>query len=206
MKALIAQALEKSLDFPAYVEDVTRLVREGKTSGPHQTERLAHYTKLNLKRMERIMKQAQVPATLQAALLAMPVPMRWLVITEAWCGDAAQNIPYLAQTAAIEGIPFHLVYRDENPELMEQFLTNGSRSIPKLIVLSQNELEPLGTWGPRPVPVQQMVMEYKNQIDHSMQFDTFAENVHHWYTADKGSCLYKELESLLREISARVAV
>ena len=37
-----------------------------------------------------------------------------------------------------ENIELKIVLRDENEELMNEFLTNGSRSIPKLIVLDEN--------------------------------------------------------------------
>ncbi|RNF38437.1 thioredoxin family protein [Planococcus salinus] len=86
-----------------------------------------------------------------------------LVITEDWCGDAMMNNAILRKIADAAGLEVRCVYRDQNLELMDQYLTNGGRSIPKYIILSE-EGEVLGDWGPRAPEVQEFVMEQKAKL------------------------------------------
>lgn len=79
-----------------------------------------------------------------------------LVITEDWCGDAMMNNAVLRKIAEAADIEARCVYRDKNLELMDQYLTNGARSIPKYIILSEQG-EVLGSWGPRAPEVQKFV-------------------------------------------------
>ena len=56
------------------------------------------------------------------------------------------------------GLELRIVLRDEHPEVMDRYLTNGSRSIPIVIALDE-EFRELGHWGPRPRELQAWVME-----------------------------------------------
>ncbi|UJF27787.1 thioredoxin family protein [Planococcus sp. 107-1] len=102
-----------------------------------------------------------------------------LVITEDWCGDAMMNNAILRKIAEASGIEVHCVYRDENLELMDRYLTNGGRSIPKYIFLSK-EGEVLGDWGPRAPKVQEFVMEKKSRLPEKddPQFELHQKTVH----------------------------
>jgi hypothetical protein len=121
----------------------------------------------------------------------------WLVITEAWCGDAAHNLPFMAKMADLmQQVSLRIVLRDENLELMDLFLTNGARSIPKLIRLDEN-LEVIGTWGPRPATLQAMVME--NKKSQAYTYAEFSEVVQTWYNKNKGQEIEQEFIALLEE-------
>lgn len=96
--------------------------------------------------------------------------LRILVITEDWCGDAMVNTPILMKIAEWAGIEVRFVYRDQNLELMDQYLTNGGRSIPKFIYLNEN-FEDVGNWGPRAEPVQMMVDDRKALLPHKDSAD-----------------------------------
>ena len=62
----------------------------------------------------------------------------WLVLSEGWCGDAAQLLPVINKKAELsENIKLKVLLRDENEELMNQFLTNGGKAIPKLIIIEE---------------------------------------------------------------------
>ncbi|MBA2175786.1 thioredoxin family protein [Halobacillus locisalis] len=83
--------------------------------------------------------------------------LRAIILTEDWCGDAMLNIPIYLRFAEAAHIQTHFLRRDENLELMDQYLTNGeSRSIPKIIFLASNGDE-IGTWGPRAPEIQQFL-------------------------------------------------
>ncbi|MBB5181766.1 hypothetical protein HNQ44_003240 [Planomicrobium koreense] len=86
-----------------------------------------------------------------------------LVITEDWCGDAMMNNAILRKIAEASGIKVRCIARDENLELMDRYLTNGGRSIPKYLILSPDG-DVLGTWGPRAPQVQEFVDEQKAKL------------------------------------------
>jgi hypothetical protein len=124
------------------------------------------------------------------------VPLTWVVLAESWCADAAQNLPVFAKIA--EGNPnvkLRILLRDENPEIMNQYLTNGSKSIPKLICLDEN-LNELGTWGPRPKFLQDWL--YENKTNPKMEMSELKEQFQIWYTKDKGQTLQKEMILLMK--------
>ncbi len=138
-------------DYPGFSRWVEALVQVGKTSGLRQKEVLINFTALNLKRMQRIYKTTQLNKALELAVVNLKIPQHWYVITEAWCGDSAQILPVLARIAesAAGKIQLHIFLRDENPEWMDCYLTNGNRSIPKLIAFDKNMKE-IFTWGRAP--------------------------------------------------------
>lgn len=202
--------MQKTLDiipkerfsYEDYIRRVNYLVGKEETSGPNQTESLANYTKLNYRRMVRLNKTVKPSEKIVETISALPFKMHWVVITEAWCGDAAQNIPFIAKLAeACDNVKLELVWRDENINYIDRHLTNGSRSIPKLIVYDEETGDELLVWGPRPEPVQEMVMEYKEKLDHEkMPFDKFAEKIHLWYAKDKNITLENELFHIFQSL------
>ncbi len=125
--------------------------------------------------------------------------MIWLVITEGWCGDAAQNIPVIEKIAAQSAfVETRYVLRDENLALMDAYLTNNARSIPKLIALDAETFEELGTWGPRP----QASMDLFNEMrERGLEKPLIMENLQRWYIADKNQAIQAEFESLFDEWS-----
>ncbi|MBO0959301.1 thioredoxin family protein [Neobacillus sp. MM2021_6] len=85
--------------------------------------------------------------------------LRAIVLTEDWCGDALLNNPILMRVAEAAGIELHFVLRDQNLELMDQYLTNGtSRAIPIFIFINEEGGE-VAVWGPRAAEMQALVME-----------------------------------------------
>lgn len=190
--------ITKGIDYATYLALVHELVSEGKTTGPNQQQDLIDYTKLNLQRMERIYKTTEVMPELVSALKKITAPQTWLVITEAWCGDAAQNIPLLAKLAAIHPyIQLKLVMRDENLELIDQFLTNGGRAIPILLVIDEKQ-QLIFKWGPRPAKAQAMVAAYKQNP--TVSFDEFKVQLQLWYNKDKTHEQQKELVEWLNQL------
>lgn len=188
--------LAKSISYMQYLEMIDKLLVEGKTTGDNHSEEMVEYTRMNMHRMYRMEKTAVLDDEIVQLLLSVENKMTWVVLTEAWCGDAAQNIPAIAKIAAASPlIEVKLLLRDEHPELMDAYLTNGTRSIPKLIVVNTDTLEVLGTWGPRPEAAQQLVQEAK---DNNLPFKEMAEKLHSWYAKDRSRTLQQEFKGLLR--------
>lgn len=170
------------------------LMQQGKTTGDNQSEQYLNYAKLNLQRMRRLEKVTVLTPELQKLLQTLSTPLTWLVITEGWCGDAAQNLPVLEKMAeANAGITLRLVLRDAHPELMDRYLTNGARAIPKLICLDAKGQE-VFTWGPRPAALQHLVMDMKQN---NVSAEDKALAVQQWYNADKTQAMQDEFVALL---------
>lgn len=186
--------LEKAIPYPAYITLVSDLLAEGRTTGPDQSAPMIHYTQLNQQRMHRLDKSIVVLPSAEALIRSITLPQTWLVLTEAWCGDAAQSVPIMHALAVLNPlIELRLLMRDENPELMDRYLTNGvSRSIPKLIAVDTSSLEELFTWGPRPVPLQESFMRMKAE---GMDYHLIKEELQRWYNKDKTVTIQQELST-----------
>ncbi|NUY80584.1 thioredoxin family protein [Flavobacterium sp. MAH-1] len=199
MKMAIAEGLFRSHTYLKYRNIITKLFADGKVTGNSQTEALLGYTKLNESRMNRLDKKLVVPEDLIKRLLALKQKYVWLVISEGWCGDSAQVVPVMNKLATLSpNIELKLVFRDENDALMNTFLTNGSRSIPKLIVLDAETNEVKGTWGPRPKGAADFIKSYKSQ--YGVIDETAKTELHLWYTHDKGLSTQNELIELMEEM------
>jgi len=153
------------------------------------------YIEMNQIRMYRIGKTYMVSAELAEKVKRLPHKVYWLVLTESWCGDASQILPVLNKVAVIsEGkIEMKLVYRDKNPELMDAFLTNQTRSIPKLIQLDTN-FQLTGIWGPRPNEAQQLVKKLKSDPKTA---NDYSKALHLWYAKDQQRSLELDISKLL---------
>ncbi len=191
-----AAYFEQGIPFAVYMEQFERAVAEKRTSGPDQSEFMVHYTLLNLHRMQRLTKHTEIIPSLQQKIQAWERNVRILIITEFWCGDAAQNIPVIEKALSPnKHIDIRYVFRDEHPELMERYLTNGGRSIPKMIVMDAETGADLFTWGPRPAVAQAEMMRMKEA---AFSKDTMVEGIQRWYIADKTLSMQAELETLFR--------
>jgi len=194
--------LEKSMTYAEYIKLIDDLLLDGKTTGTNQSEAMFKYGKLNRQRMHRLEKTVELNDSLKEKANSVERRMIWLIITEGWCGDAAQNIPTIEKIAAESpSIETRYVLRDENLELMDAHLTNNARSIPKLIALDAETLEEIGTWGPRP----QAAMDYFYEMRDggAMEKPQMMENIQRWYLKDKEQSLQKEFETLLDKWSGK---
>lgn len=184
MKNSIKNSLKKTYTYQEYKKLIKNLLVEGKSTGPNQSENLTNYSMLNDRRMKRLDKTIKITDKTTKEIQKINEPQTWLVITEGWCGDAAQNLPVIQKMAELnENIKLKLVLRDENLELMDLFLTNGGRSIPKLIALDPNN-NVINTWGPRPAVATKMVADYK-EANGSLDAQ-FKQDLQVWYNKDKG--------------------
>jgi len=199
MKMAVAQGLLQSHSYIKYRQIVTNLLAQGKSTGNEQSEALTHYTTLNEARMNRLDKQMVITEANIQKLLSLKKNYLWLVLSEGWCGDAAQLLPIFNKMAVLsKHIELKVAFRDENQPLMQLFLTNGARSIPKLIVLDKETSEVLGHWGPRPTGASQLIKSYKQQygsID-----ETAKTELQLWYLHDKGLSTQEELLTLMQRL------
>ena len=189
--------LARAYTYQAYRQLIDELLTQGKTTGPTQSEELTHYTELNVQRMHRLDKTVQVQPALAAAAAGLQGQYLWLIITEGWCGDAAQLVPVFEAVAQASGghLSTRYVLRDEHPELMDNYLTGGSKAIPKLLVINPDTLAELTHWGPRPAPAQALVRQLKAE---DVPHDEFARQLHTWYAHDHTQATQNELLALVQ--------
>lgn len=196
VQELIRESLPEAKSYPAYRELVAKLAQEGKTTGPEQTDALINYTRLNDRRMKRWDKTLKFDQSTIESIEKVKGDITWLVLTESWCGDASPALPVMYKISELEpNIGLKIILRDEHPELMNRFLTNGNRSIPKLIAFDSRNLEVLYEWGPRSKSATELVDNYKKV--HGTLTPEFKENLQVWYNKDKGKSVVEDLLSSL---------
>jgi len=164
---------------------------------PIYDEKYNVYIPLNIKRMERINKTVEIEDADKTFYAQIAKPQKWVVITEPWCGDSAQNLPILAKIVeeSKSKIDLQIILRDENPEWIDRFLTNGSKAIPKLIAMDDNN-QVLFTWGPRPDAAQIISDKWKENKE-TISWEDFEKEMHTWYAHNKGVDTLSEIKSLI---------
>lgn len=193
--------IDNAMSFDEYTGLIDRLLDEGLTTGPVQSEEMLHYARMNRRRMIRLEKTVELGEAVKAAAKEVERKLVWLVITEGWCGDAAQNIPVIEKIAAESiNIETRYILRDENVELIDRFLTNGGRAIPKLVAVDAETFEVLGTWGARPKLAQDLYDELKLQGADKL---LIMENLQRWYNTDKSKAIQVEFTELLEKWAKR---
>lgn len=200
MKTCGLQNISKSYDFNDYKNLVIKYAEEYKTSGEQLIERI-DATLINAQRIKRINKQCIINNKLQLLISQIYKKQKWVLITESWCGDGAQCIPVIAKMAELnDNIKLEIIFRDENPVFMDDFLTNGSRSIPKLICLNKSNHVINFVWGPRPMAIQDKVIELKINTP-TITHEDLVKNIHLWYAKDKTVSIQDDFTNLLSKIN-----
>lgn len=199
------EALQNAYTYQEFRNLVKELYDQGRpTSGEDMDMPLLEFTKVNMKRMDRLEKTLEVKEEVKQALDALPSKIYWVVLAEGWCGDVAQNLPVIHQMAeSSDNVTLKILLRDENLDVMDQYLTNGGRSIPKLICLDAQTLTELGTWGPRPKPLQDFVLKKKEEKPPEQPKKEWVEEIHEymhkWYAEDNGQSLQDEFLGLIED-------
>jgi LPS O-antigen subunit length determinant protein (WzzB/FepE family) len=198
MKKIIEKSLENSYTYQQFRNLVSHLLTENKSTGNIQSEEITAFSSLNDRRMKRLDKTIKISDKTSIAMNTISQPQTWLVIAEGWCGDAAQNLPIIHKIAETSNlVNLKVVLRDDNEDLMNLFLTNGGKSIPKLVVLDKNN-NVLNTWGPRPTIAAQMVANYKTEygvIDANLK-----QNLQVWYNKNKAKNIQDDFIKLVRNM------
>lgn len=197
MKSIVKKAVSISLSYTEYRNLVAIFADEGKTTGEIPTEDHIVFTKLNEARMHRLDKTMQVTDETKSFLENLKKEYIWIVIAESWCGDAAQILPVINKMATVsDKINLRIVLRDDNEELMNQFLTNGTKSIPKLIIIDKESNDVIADFGPRPIGAKQLILDYK--AEHGVVDETAKIELQKWYLQDKGISTQKEIVELMK--------
>jgi len=187
----------------SYTEYMARFFAWGEPGeGAKYDLKMQGYIRLNQSRSQRIAKTLQLQTALLARLEAIKDRMVWLVITEPWCGDSAQNLPLLAAAVAVnpDMLALKIVLRDDYPLLMNNFLTNGAKAIPKMIAFDALLQHELFMWGPRPMLAQELLTAWKTDPA-GKTWEDFEQELHTWYARDKTMATQTELIHLLEKVN-----
>ena len=176
---------------PTEYIDTFQLEHAGYSSYPQDYQ---PYIPLNKSRILRIVKQGVITKELTEVIRSINEKQDWVIITEPWCGDAAQILPYLFKMAAINPlINVEVQLRDSNSEI-DSYLSDGKMSIPKLIVRKQEGID-LFIWGPRPQQLEAIYLELKNKNENIDDMKTILQK---WYNEDKGKEIQEEIMELIK--------
>jgi hypothetical protein len=194
------ERLATAYSYASYRQLIDEALAQGKTTGPQQSDELTAYTTLNVQRMSRLDKTVKLLPELATAAASLSASYSCLIITEGWCGDAAQIVPVIEAVAQASAGHLRTAYllRDDNLDLADEYLTNGSRSIPKLVVLRADTLTEVLHWGPRPAEAQALITRLKAE---GMAHDDFIREVHAWYAHDRTQATQRELLALVQQLA-----
>jgi hypothetical protein len=163
------------------------------------TEEYVAGMSVNQTEMKKIIEQFSLTKEERNRLEALKGKgLKVIVLTEDWCGDALLNNPILLKIAEEIDMDVRFLLRDQNLELMDQYLTNGTaRSIPIYIFIN-NEGEEVAVWGPRASKIQEMVSAEVSKLP-AKEDPSFKEKQLAMYKGFKES--YQVNESLWRIVS-----
>ncbi|WP_214227075.1 thioredoxin family protein [Pedobacter sp. B4-66] len=190
--------LNDGMTYQEYRTLINELLLQHKTTGPDDSDAMLHYTKMNVQRMNRVDKTVKLNDEFLNVLSAVKNKYRFLVISEGWCGDAAQIVPVFDKIATSFADKFELkfVLRDKNLPLIDAHLTNGGRAIPVLLIMDEKG-DVVKKWGPRPNVLQELLAKWKKETTDMMEI---AEKLHGWYAKDKTQSTQQELLEIFKSI------
>lgn len=182
------------MKFENYLELCQSIVKSPSQYPLYADEEYFNYAKLNVSRMSRWLKRFEASAEIKDFFNSIAEKQQWILITEPWCGDAAHSVPQIFKLAeGNSNITLDIQLRDEEPFLIDQYLTNGGKSIPILVIRNEHG-EDIAVWGPRPTKAQELFLKLKEE---GKEFADIKEEIQKWYNEDKGTEIQAELKSLL---------
>lgn len=136
------------MNWQEYLGYTHNILNSAEPQPPYNNPDYYQYTKMNDARMRRWIKTNPITEETKAIVETIGEAQQWIIITEPWCGDAAHIVPVIYLMSTLNNnITLQLQLRDSNSEI-ENYLTNGTRSIPMLIVRNEKG-EDIFHWGPR---------------------------------------------------------
>lgn len=172
---------------------------EGKIKdAPYNNDSFIEYVKLNRSRQNRWLKNGELNEYLVQHVESLKSPQKWIVITEPWCGDASHILPFLYQLSEKNpAIEFKIELRDNGKNLIDQYLTDGGKSIPILVVKNEDNSD-IFVWGPRPKEAQ--AIHLNNKKDTTKTIEEKKLELQAWYNKNRGKDLQKELLERFKSI------
>ena len=194
--------LKSAISNDEFVALTHKIINSEQKQAPYDNLDYINFTQVNLRRYEGFSKKVELTEELVKEITKGKENWKFVLLNEPWCSDGSFSQPVFKKIAeASKGaIELKILLRDENPEIMDRFLTNGGKSIPKLVILNQAN-EVMGTWGPRPNELQGQVLEIAKDTTATLEDKIKLTN--RWYNKDKGKALHAELVQVFRNIEEK---
>ncbi len=191
--------LAETLSFEEYLQLTDDILKEKiPRAGIYVADNTFRYTRSNQERMKKVLDNIVLNQKLYNLLSDLQEKWIWLVISEPWCGDASWGVPALCMIAsASDKIDFRILLRDKHPEIIKAYQTAVSDSIPKLICLNKSDLKVLGTWGPRPKELHEMVLKFKDDVN--FDYRESVRRLHAWFETDMTKSTQEEIIDCVKE-------
>lgn len=181
--------VDKGISYSEYLDAVKAQMNQMKEEGDPKD--YVQYYFLGLTRMERWNKTFELTSVQKEELQSIKPDFSFLSISEGWCGDASQILPIIEKIAIELGVKHQIVFRDENPELMDAYLTEGAKSIPIIIGVKSDGSEKFH-FGPRPAKGMEFLYKHKEDPENYTTHE-FHKDLHQYYTQNKGLDIFNEL-------------
>lgn len=184
------------MNYSDYLSLFDDILNGTNTHSPYDDPHYVEYTKLNHSRMHRWEKKGMLSPETISTVQSISIPQTWILITEPWCGDASHIVPFIAKMAELNPlITLQIQLRDSEDSEIDKYLTNGGKSIPKLIVRDEYGKD-IFHWGPRPEPCQALFLKMKNE---GIAPDEQKIALQNWYNRDESQTLQREVVRLLEK-------
>lgn len=182
------------ISWEEYLDMFNQIINADSPAAPYDNPDYFQYTKLNNSRMLRWVKTGTITEETATVINNIKEPQTWYLILEPWCGDAAHLTPFIQKMAALNAnIDLKIVLRDTEPFMIDDYLTNGGKSIPKLVIRDADGKD-LHVWGPRPVKAQELYLQLKEA---NKDLEEQKLELQKWYNKDKGKEIQKEFRDIL---------
>lgn len=183
------------MDFQAYLSKFEEILNSTNPVEPYTDSDYLEYAKLNFSRTKRWLKTGKLSADMVTAIKSITKPQTWVVITEPWCGDAAHSVPFIEMMAKENPLITTVYELRDTESRIDEYLTNGSKSIPKLIIKDENGVD-ISVWGPRPEECQSFFLK---SVEDKTDLDKVKETLQLWYNQDKGKEIQHELMQIIQQ-------
>jgi hypothetical protein len=184
------------MNFSEYLSVFEDVLAGKITKTPYDDAHFLEYVKLNTSRTHRWMKKGILTPETQSIVQSISEKQTWVIIAEPWCGDAAQIVPFIVRMAELNPlIHLEIKLRDSDNSEIDNYLTNGGKSIPKLIIRDKDGKD-LIVWGPRPLEFQQLFDTGKGL---GLDLNEQKIELQKWYNEDEGKLIQKEICSLFHK-------
>ena len=152
------------------------------------------YYELGIQRMDRTLKKFVIDEEQLNELKSKNFDGKILIISEAWCGDASATVPALVKFFEGQN-EVKIFLRDSDSSLIDQFLTNGTQSIPKVIIL-EKDFNVKNSWGPRPKFGHDLLLKFKANPEEYPK-ESFYNDLQVYYSRNRGKDSIQEILELL---------
>ncbi len=178
---------QKSITFDEYL----KITEERFHNNPDKNDDHQEYYELGLQRMHRTLKTYKVDEAQLQNLKNKNFKGKILIISEPWCGDASATVPAVSKFFEAAGIEAKIFLRDSDTSLIDQFLTDGTQSIPKVLILNE-DFSVKNVWGPRPKHGLELLKKFKENPE-SYPREEFYNDLQVYYAKNRGKDAIEEI-------------